>query len=209
MERLNPHAEGGVVYEEVSVSASTFSFFDYEADEFWPHGISHLHSFKLEDSFSCKTEDILSDIEDMDGLWMLGRVKIVLSGRKAIKFDAGDNDDHRHIIPWANEHIKKGTFYRIIDPYLRRKIAPSCLGKFLEIALSCVHVQEHKRPALGEVETTLELALELQNRADSEMECLNPHGEVEYEAQLVPALLALNFSDFEVQAFWPCGSSSV
>ncbi|KAK8717712.1 hypothetical protein V6N13_044970 [Hibiscus sabdariffa] len=59
------------------------------------------------------------------------------------------------------------------------------------------------------LETTLELALELQNRADSEMECLNPHGEVEYEALLVPALLALNFSDSEVQAFWPYGSSGV
>ncbi|XWS36841.1 hypothetical protein CRYUN_Cryun20dG0120400 [Craigia yunnanensis] len=35
----------------------------------------------------------------------------------------------------------------------------------------------NKRPALGEVEATLELALELQNKADSEMECINPHGE--------------------------------
>ncbi|GMI69058.1 FERONIA [Hibiscus trionum] len=130
----------------------------------------------------------------------------VLSGRKAIKFDARDND-HRHIIPWANEHIKNGTFYRIIDPCLKGKIAPSCLGKFLEIALSCVHVQEHKRPALGEVETTLELALELQNRADSEMECLNPHGEAKYEEVLVPALFALNISDDEAEEFWPHGSS--
>ncbi|KAE8730480.1 CC-NBS-LRR class disease resistance protein, putative isoform 1 [Hibiscus syriacus] len=86
----------------------------------------------------------------------------MISGRKAIKFDAGFHD-HRHIIPWANEHIKNGTFYQIVDPCLRGKIAPSCLGKFLEIALSCVHVQEHKQPALGEVETTLELVLELQN----------------------------------------------
>ncbi|KAK9013172.1 hypothetical protein V6N11_041191 [Hibiscus sabdariffa] len=109
----------------------------------------------------------------------------VLSGRKAIKFDAGF-DDHRHIIPWANEHIKKGTFYRIIDPNINGLL----LVKW-------------------RLETTLELALELQNRADSEMECLNPHGEVEYEALLVPALLALNFSDSEVQAFWPYGSSGV
>ncbi|KAK8653956.1 hypothetical protein V6N13_127937 [Hibiscus sabdariffa] len=125
--------------------------------------------------------------------------------RKPVKFDAGD-DDHRHIIPWANEHIKNGSFYQIIDPCLKGKITPSCLEKFLEIALSCVHVREHKWPALGEVEATLELALELQNRANSEMDCLNPHGEVMYEEVVVSAS-AFNFSDYEANLFWPQGSS--
>ncbi|GMJ16123.1 hypothetical protein HRI_005281500 [Hibiscus trionum] len=145
-------------------------------------------------------------VTDKSDVYSFGVVLFeVLSGRKAIKFDAG-NDDHRHMIPWANEHIKNGTFYQIIDPYLKGKIAPSCLEKFLEIALSCVHVREHKRPALGEVEATLELALELQNRADSEMECLNPHGEVMYEEVVVSAS-AFNFLDYEADVFWPHGSS--
>ncbi|KAE8730478.1 hypothetical protein F3Y22_tig00002919pilonHSYRG00053 [Hibiscus syriacus] len=119
----------------------------------------------------------------------------VISGRKAIKFDAGVHD-HRNIIPWAKEHIKNGTFYQIVDPCLRGKIAPSCLGKFLEIALSCVHVQEHKRPALGEVETTLELVLELQNRADIEMECLDPHGE-------------FDFGEFDFEYSFSCNSDEI
>ncbi|KAK8488908.1 hypothetical protein V6N12_033828 [Hibiscus sabdariffa] len=145
-------------------------------------------------------------VTDKSDVYSFGVVLFeVLSGRKSVKFDAG-NDDHRHIIPWANEHIKNGSFYQIIDPCLKGKIAPSCLEKFLEIALSCVHVREHKRPALGEVEATLELALELQNRADSEMESLNPHGEVMYEEVVVSAS-AFNFSDYEADVFWPQGSS--
>ncbi|KAK8606628.1 hypothetical protein V6N13_052395 [Hibiscus sabdariffa] len=61
MESLNPHGE--VMYEEVVVSASAFNFSDYEADVFWPQGSSRLDSFRVEDSFSGKTEDTESDIE--------------------------------------------------------------------------------------------------------------------------------------------------
>ncbi|TYH63783.1 hypothetical protein ES332_D07G218200v1 [Gossypium tomentosum] len=59
----------------------------------------------------------------------------VLCGRKVLKFDAGDHN-HRHIISWVNEHLKNGRIYQMTDPYLEGKIAPSCLQKFLDIALS-------------------------------------------------------------------------
>ncbi|MBA0822194.1 hypothetical protein Goarm_019008 [Gossypium armourianum] len=129
----------------------------------------------------------------------------VLCGRKAIKFDAGYHN-HRHIISWVNEHLKNGSIYQMMDPYLEGKIAPSCLQKFLDIALSCVHVGEHKRPALGEVEVTLELALELQNKADSEVEW---HGEVMYEEVLFPPSAFTNFADYQTDVLCPHGSFRV
>ncbi|PPS11982.1 hypothetical protein GOBAR_AA08664 [Gossypium barbadense] len=128
----------------------------------------------------------------------------VLCGRKVIKFDAGDHN-HCHIISWVNEHLKNGRIYQMTDPYLEGKIAPGWLQKFLDIALSCVHVGEHKRPALGEVEVTLELALELQNKADSEVEW---HGEVIYE-EVVLSASAFNFSDYQTDVLWPHGSYRV
>ncbi|KAG4192817.1 hypothetical protein ERO13_A07G181180v2 [Gossypium hirsutum] len=129
----------------------------------------------------------------------------VLCGRKAIKFDAEDHN-HRYIISWVNEHLKNGSIYQMMDPYLEGQIAPSCLQKFLDIALSCVHVGEHKRPALGEVEVTLEVALELQKKADSEVEW---HGEVMYEEVLFPASAFNNFADYQTDVLWPHGSSCV
>ncbi|TYH63786.1 hypothetical protein ES332_D07G218500v1 [Gossypium tomentosum] len=131
----------------------------------------------------------------------------VLCGRKVLKFDAGDHN-HRHIISWVNEHLKNGRIYQMTGPYLEGKIAPSCLQKFLDIALSCVHVEEHKRPALGEVEVTLELALELQNKADFEVKRLNPHGEVMYEEEAFSAS-AFSFPDYQTDVLWPHGSSRV
>ncbi|KAE8686098.1 hypothetical protein F3Y22_tig00111085pilonHSYRG00044 [Hibiscus syriacus] len=122
---------------------------------------------------------------------------------KVIKFDVMDAAT-RYIIPWVKEHMN-GSVYQIIDPFLKGKIAPSCLEKFLEIAFSCIHVREHKRLALGELEATLELALELQNRANSEMEWLNPHGEVVYQEVDVSA----SAFNYVADVFLPHGSSGL
>ncbi|TYG45541.1 hypothetical protein ES288_D11G182700v1 [Gossypium darwinii] len=89
-------------------------------------------------------------------------------------FDAELEMDQRFLYRWACKCIENGTIYSIIDPYLKGKIAPQCLKKFLEIAYSCVQFEENKRPTMGEVEVTLELALELQKQAESEMESTNP-----------------------------------
>ncbi|MBA0741804.1 hypothetical protein Gogos_014926 [Gossypium gossypioides] len=89
-------------------------------------------------------------------------------------FDAELEMDQRFLYRWARKCIENGTIYSIIDPYLKGKIAPQCLKKFLEIAYSCVQFEENRRPTMGEVEVTLELALELQKQAESEMESTNP-----------------------------------
>ncbi|EOY03760.1 Malectin/receptor-like protein kinase family protein, putative [Theobroma cacao] len=86
-------------------------------------------------------------------------------------FDATLNGDQRHLNRWACKCIENGTIYDIIDPYLKGRIASEYFKKFVEIAYSCVSFDVNKRPAMGEVEVTLELALERQNKADSKMEC--------------------------------------
>ncbi|XVF81736.1 hypothetical protein PTKIN_Ptkin15bG0179900 [Pterospermum kingtungense] len=84
--------------------------------------------------------------------------------------------------------ISNGEFSReeniydhVIDPYLKGRIAPDCFKKYLGIASSCVKENQNERPDMGEVEVTLELALELQEKADSEMEDLNPYAEWMYD----------------------------
>ncbi|XVF81748.1 hypothetical protein PTKIN_Ptkin15bG0181100 [Pterospermum kingtungense] len=82
------------------------------------------------------------------------------------------------------EFSREENIYHVIDPYLKGRIAPDCLKKYLEIACSCVKHNRNERPDMGEVEVTLELALELQEKADSEMEGLNPYGEWMYDEQV-------------------------
>ncbi|OMO65490.1 hypothetical protein COLO4_31160 [Corchorus olitorius] len=88
----------------------------------------------------------------------------VLFGRRA--FDATLPENEQLILDWASEYIRKGTVYQIIDPYLKGRIAPESFKKYLEIACSCVCYDRNERPAMGEVEVTLELALELQQEAN-------------------------------------------
>ncbi|XVE78554.1 hypothetical protein DITRI_Ditri13aG0154900 [Diplodiscus trichospermus] len=85
------------------------------------------------------------------------------------------------LIVWAAKFIREGTIYHVIDPYLQGNIAPDCFKKYLEIACSCLHYDRNERPDMGEVEVTLELALELQEKADSEMEGINSYGECMYK----------------------------
>ncbi|MBA0617945.1 hypothetical protein Godav_027349 [Gossypium davidsonii] len=96
----------------------------------------------------------------------------VVFGKKAFNRTSVWNE--KHMLELATESLWKGTIYHDIDPYLKGRIAPECLNKYLEIASSCVHRKGNERPAMGEVEVTLELALELQERADSKIESINP-----------------------------------
>ncbi|PPD87873.1 hypothetical protein GOBAR_DD15187 [Gossypium barbadense] len=84
----------------------------------------------------------------------------------------------------ANWCIENGTFYHNIDPYLKGRIAPECFNKYVEIAMSCVSYSAEERPSMGEVEATLQDALELQKKADSEMKSIIPHSGVMYEDEL-------------------------
>ncbi|KAH1081812.1 hypothetical protein J1N35_021573 [Gossypium stocksii] len=113
------------------------------------------------------------ELTDKSDVYSFGVVLFeVLYGRRIS--DQTLIDNQRTLLTWAKESLREGTIHHAIDPYLKGRIAPECLNKFLEIASSCVHCKGNERPAMGEVEVTLELALELQERADSEMESIYP-----------------------------------
>ncbi|XP_052480247.1 receptor-like protein kinase FERONIA [Gossypium raimondii] len=127
----------------------------------------------------------------------------VLYGRRTL--DPTLPDNQINLLIWAKESLREGTIHHAIDPYLKGRIAPECLNKYLEIASSCVHLKGNERPAMGEVEVTLELALELQGRADSEMESIYPSGEFMYEEASFSAFIR-NFAGLDSLYYSEFGS---
>ncbi|GKV51064.1 hypothetical protein SLEP1_g57740 [Rubroshorea leprosula] len=77
--------------------------------------------------------------------------------------------------------IKNGCVHDMMDPFLKGKIAPVSLIEYVEIALNCVYADPNERPSMGEVEVTLELALELQEKADLVIKADNPYAVYAYE----------------------------
>ncbi|KAJ9683090.1 hypothetical protein PVL29_018895 [Vitis rotundifolia] len=67
---------------------------------------------------------------------------------------------------WAVTSYKNGKLEEIIDPHLKGKIAPMCLEKYGEIAVSCLLGQRIKRPSMSDVVRGLEIALELQESTE-------------------------------------------
>ncbi|XP_022759141.1 receptor-like protein kinase FERONIA [Durio zibethinus] len=74
---------------------------------------------------------------------------------------------------WAQQCDRNGTLYKIIDPFLRGKIAPECLKKFTEVAMSCLLDEGIERPSMGDIVWSLEFALQLQENGE---EGLKPNG---------------------------------
>ncbi|GLT70826.1 hypothetical protein SLA2020_428830 [Shorea laevis] len=114
-------------------------------------------------------------------VYSLGTVLLeVLCGRRMTDRNAED-EDFVFLIYGIIKCIKNGCVHDVIDPFLKGKIAPVCLIEFVEIALSCVYADPNERPSMGEVEVTLELALELQEKADLVIKADNPHAVYAYE----------------------------
>ncbi|QHO10148.1 receptor-like protein kinase ANXUR2 [Arachis hypogaea] len=67
-------------------------------------------------------------------------------------------------IPSFLERISVGE---IIDPVLLGKIAPECLGVFIDITKRCLSKDANERPDMGEVQVELEQALALQEDEDA------------------------------------------
>ncbi|XP_027929610.1 receptor-like protein kinase FERONIA [Vigna unguiculata] len=66
----------------------------------------------------------------------------------------------------AKELLEKCVFEELIDPKIKGKIAAECWQVFIDITLRCIKIEADERPAMGEVEVELELALLLQEQAD-------------------------------------------
>ncbi|KAL8044226.1 hypothetical protein ABFX02_08G033000 [Erythranthe guttata] len=67
---------------------------------------------------------------------------------------------------WAKFCYKKGTLEQIVDSNLEGQIAPECLGKFVETAVTCLKEKGIERPAMGDVVWSLEFAMQLQEAAE-------------------------------------------
>ncbi|KAF8029455.1 hypothetical protein BT93_E1997 [Corymbia citriodora subsp. variegata] len=70
---------------------------------------------------------------------------------------------------WAQRCCKSGSIDKIVDPHLKGAIAPECLSKFCEIALSCLQDEGTKRPSMNDVVWGLEFALQLQVSSEQEV----------------------------------------
>ncbi|KAL2925432.1 Receptor-like protein kinase FERONIA [Bienertia sinuspersici] len=74
--------------------------------------------------------------------------------------------EQANLAMWAQNHFKKGTLHKIVDPNITSQIAPECLRKFGEIAESCVRDRGSERPSMEDVVWGLEFALQLQETAE-------------------------------------------
>ncbi|GLT60201.1 hypothetical protein SLA2020_329800, partial [Shorea laevis] len=104
-------------------------------------------------------------LEVLCGTRIINR-EVVLRGRGMSDSETKDDD----LVSGFIQCIKNGCVHDIIDPFLKGKIAPVCLIEYVDITLSCIHPNPNERPSMGEVEVTLELALKLQEKADSVIE---------------------------------------
>jgi hypothetical protein len=70
----------------------------------------------------------------------------------------------------GSECYRNGEVDQIVDPSLKGEIADECLKTFAEIAVNCLHDNGINRPSMNDVVRELELALQLQESADKELE---------------------------------------
>lgn len=82
---------------------------------------------------------------------------------------------------WAQKCFQNGTFYQMIDPFLKGKVAPECLKKYAEVAISCLHDEGIQRPSMNDVVWGLEFALQLQESAEEEMKIAGAGNEIDAE----------------------------
>ncbi|KAF5457615.1 hypothetical protein F2P56_021704 [Juglans regia] len=97
----------------------------------------------------------------------------VLCARPPLDLQAAERE-RVSLVNWAQKCNMNGSIGEIVDPYLKAgKIAPECFKVYVEIAMTCLQDKGIQRPTMVDVIEKLELALELQEKADSEREKMN------------------------------------
>ncbi|KAL6324577.1 hypothetical protein AAG906_013389 [Vitis piasezkii] len=77
-----------------------------------------------------------------------------------------EDNDRVSLGVWGPCCFQEGTLDQIVDPHLKGDIAPECLNKFGEIAVSCLLRDGIERPSMSDVVWGLEFALQLQETAE-------------------------------------------
>ncbi|KAL0011827.1 hypothetical protein SO802_006935 [Lithocarpus litseifolius] len=113
-------------------------------------------------------------ISDKSDVYSLGIVLLEVLCARAVVDVSVEREEEEVLVDWAQKCKEEGTINQIIDPHLTGKIAPECLNIYVDIATSCVQVEEKDRPTIVEVEVGLEHALELQESADAASKDVDP-----------------------------------
>ncbi|TKY65034.1 Receptor protein kinase FERONIA [Spatholobus suberectus] len=87
----------------------------------------------------------------------------VLSGRQPLL--RWEEKQRMSLVNWAKHCYEKGTLSEIVDVELKGQIAPDCLRKFGEVALSSLLEDGTQRPSMNDVVGMLEFVLQLQDGA--------------------------------------------
>jgi hypothetical protein len=77
---------------------------------------------------------------------------------------------------WAPKYIEGGTIGKIIDSYLKGKIAPDCFKVYVEVRESCVRDQVNQQSTMNDVMEKLKFALQRQENTDAMKEKISPDG---------------------------------
>ncbi|BAU01384.1 hypothetical protein VIGAN_11060700 [Vigna angularis var. angularis] len=88
----------------------------------------------------------------------------ILCGRPALIHSA--ETQQVSLSNWVRHCDQNGTIPEIVDPTLKKKIAPECLKTFCQIGMSCLLEDGTKRPSMKDVVAMLEFTLRLQESAE-------------------------------------------
>ncbi|XP_030452236.1 receptor-like protein kinase FERONIA [Syzygium oleosum] len=141
---------------------------DFGLSKVGPTSVSKTHvstvvkgTFGYLDPEYCRRQQLT----DKSDVYSFGVVLFeVLCARPAVNRMAPKNQIS--LAAWAQSCCKRGAVEEIVDPHLKRAIAPECLNKFCEIAMSCLQDEGAKRPSMNDVAWGLKFALQLQVSAE-------------------------------------------
>ncbi|CAJ1834233.1 unnamed protein product [Sphenostylis stenocarpa] len=104
------------------------------------------------------------------------------------------------LVDWAKHMFEKGSLGEIVDPALKCQIAPQCLRKFGEVALSCLLEDGTRRPSMNDVVGVLEFVLQLQLQDTPHVNVVLGNGE-DYEDSTTEDMFSSSHSSVHVSDY--------
>ncbi|BAT83251.1 hypothetical protein LR48_Vigan03g015800 [Vigna angularis] len=104
------------------------------------------------------------------------------------------------LVDWAKHRYEKGFLGEIVDPALKDQIAPHCLRKFGEVALSCLHEDGTQRPSMNDVVGVLEFVMQLQLQDGANVNAVSESGE-DYENSTTEDMFSSSHSSVNVSDY--------